>query len=763
MKNIKLHSWSYAFAKALSILLLVGCQPDDSDLELASFPNTAEVFIDTFSAGLQYDAFGTSKVTAFDVDTDVAFQGNASMRFDIPNTDDPQGGFAGGVFTTAVGRNLTGYNVLTFYARASRGETINEIGFGLTFQGEVYRAQVNNLQVGTAWQQYFIPIPNAAKLTQERGMLWLAEAADNGDAYQLYIDEVRFANLNTIIEEGAAIVEGQDQVAPANAGSNFTIGGAFATYNLPDGLLQRVNAAPAYFDYTSSNESVASVNEFGVVSVQGTDGFSVITASLGETTADGSITVGMEPLPPSPNVDDSNATQFSMPIGFESTTIAYDIEGFEGAASSIVANPNPSGINSTSTVLQSTKTNGAQFFAGTLLNLEAPIDFSTSQILSIKTLSPKANIPVRVALENQAIGGDSQVVIDVNTTVENEWEELIYNFSGQLDANISYDRIVIFFEFIPELQGDGSTYYADDFYIIGSDPVNDGTGGGGMGDNLLENGDFEQGMVSWFGNAFNVQTEGGNSFNFANVATAGNAFDVNLSQSVALVEGQTYTMTFDASSDGDRTMVVGIGLNEAPFTSITETVNLTTTTQTYTLTLTATGVGSSNGRVLFDMGADTGVVVIDNVVLTTDDNGGGGGGDELVQNGDFEQGMVIWEGNAFNVQTEGGNSFNFANIATAGNAFDVNLSQGLEIVQGETYTMTFDASSDGDRTMVVGIGLFEAPFTATTETVNLTTATQTYSLTLTASDFGSANSRVLFDMGAETGVVVIDNVSLTIN
>lgn len=750
---------SYLIATVF-LVINYGCQPDDEDLVEATFPNIAEVFIDTFSAGLQYDAFGTSKVTAFDVDTDVTFSGNAAMRFDIPNTSDPEGGFAGGVFSTAVGRNLTDYNVLTFYARASRGETINEIGYGLTFQGETYRTQVNGLQVGTAWQKYFIPIPNAAKLTEESGMLWYAEAADDGESYQLWIDEVKFENLETIIQENAAILEGQDQVFPANVGGETTINGAFVNHNLPNGLLQRVEAAPAYFDYTSSNVGVATVNEFGIVSVVSSEGFTTITATLDGVNADGSLSVGMEDLPPSPNVDDSEATQVTLPVGFESTTLTYNIEAFGGAASAIESNPDQSGVNPTSTVLRTTKTEGAEFFAGTLLNLDAPIDFSTSEIISLKTWSPKANIPVRLAIENQNIGQDSQIVIDINTTTTNTWEELVFNFSGQVNPAINYDRVVVFFEFVEGLPGDGSTYYYDDIYVIGSDPINGGTTTN-TGDNLLENGDFEQGMVVWEGNAFNVQTDGGNSFNFANVMTAGNPFDVNLSQQVEIVQGQTYTLTFDASSDGDRTMIAGIGLFEAPFTNVTETVNLTTETQTYTLTLTADAFGIPNSRVLFDMGADTGVVVIDNVSLTTD-GGGGGGGDTLLTNGDFESGMVVWEGNAFNVQTDGGNSFNFANVMTAGNAFDVNLSQGVEIIQGASYTLTFDASSDGNRSIVVGIGLFEAPFTADIETANLTTDTQTFTFTYTAT-FGSPNSRVLFDMGAETGVVVLDNVTLVQN
>ncbi len=136
----------------------------------------------------------------------------------------------------------------------------------------------------------------------------------------------------------------------------------------------------------------------------------------------------------------------------------------------------------------------------------------------------------------------------------------------------------------------------------------------------------------------------------------------------------------------------------------------------------------------------------------------------LLSNGDFEGGNTDWFGNAFNIQCDGGNCYNFADILVAGNPFDVNLSQVVEIVQGETYTLTFDASTDpvtANRTMIVGIGLNEAPFTADTQVANLTETLQTFEFTFTAS-FGLANSRVLFDMGAETGIVVIDNVSLVL-
>ena len=590
-----------------------GCEPDESTLTQATFPNIPEVFIDTFSAGLQYDAFGTSKVTAFQVDTDIAFQGNAAMRFDVPSTNDPEGGFAGGVFSTSVGRNLTSYNVLSFYARASKGETINEIGFGLTFDGEVYRTTANGIQVGTAWQKYYIPIPDAAKLTAERGMLWIAEAADDGSSYQLWLDEVKFENVNTVIQEEAFIFDGQDIVTAANAGSTISVTGTFVDYNLPNGLLQRIVTTPAYFDYTSSNEGVATINEFGEISVLSDTGATTITATLAGGAVTGSIMI-ME-VDASNNVDDSDATQVGLPLGFESSTLNYNPIGFEGAVPSIAANPVGGGLNNSSNVLRSLKSQGSVFFAGQFIDLEVPVDFSSTEMISALVLSPSAGTPIRLALENSGDPG-TQIRVDLTTSTANEWEELVYDFSGQVNPGVSYDRLVIIFD-IDEANptpGDGSVYYIDDIQLTDGS----GGGGGGGGNNLLENGDFEGGATAWFGNAFNIQCDGGNCFNFADVATPGNPFDVNLSQSVEIVQGTSYTLTFDASTDpatANRTMVVGIGLNEAPFTADTEIANLTENIQTFEFTFTAS-FGLPNSRVLFDMGADAGVVVIDNVVLT---------------------------------------------------------------------------------------------------------------------------------------------------
>ena len=75
-------------------------------------------------------------------------------------------------------------------------------------------------------------------------------------------------------------------------GTNINLAdrGLTQTYNLASGVNQKVIAAPSYFSFTSTNPEVASVNEFGVVTVLGS-GTSKITATMAGVEAAGSLTI----------------------------------------------------------------------------------------------------------------------------------------------------------------------------------------------------------------------------------------------------------------------------------------------------------------------------------------------------------------------------------------------------------------------------------------------------------------------------------------
>ncbi len=140
----------------------------------------------------------------------------------------------------------------------------------------------------------------------------------------------------------------------------------------------------------------------------------------------------------------------------------------------------------------------------------------------------------------------------------------------------------------------------------------------GFSQNLVTNGNFQTGSAApWYGNAANVVDLGGNNFvNQANVGAAGNAFAVNLSQNITLLNGRTYQLSFDAFTDnatGSRTMIVGLGQNNAPWNALTSTTTITPTLQTFTYQFTINYGDAVDDRVLFDMGAAVGFVFIDNV------------------------------------------------------------------------------------------------------------------------------------------------------
>ena len=140
----------------------------------------------------------------------------------------------------------------------------------------------------------------------------------------------------------------------------------------------------------------------------------------------------------------------------------------------------------------------------------------------------------------------------------------------------------------------------------------------GFSQNLVTNGGFQTGTAApWTGNAANVVDLGASNFvNQANVAVAGNPWDVNLSQEVNLVDGKTYLLKFDAftaTATGTRTLISGLGQTGAPFASLTATSVLTATPQTFSYEFTINYGNTVTDRVIFDMGNATGFVFIDNV------------------------------------------------------------------------------------------------------------------------------------------------------
>jgi hypothetical protein len=104
------------------------------------------------------------------------------------------------------------------------------------------------------------------------------------------MDEMRFERLGTTALTSAFILGGQDTTIDNFTGYTQTIDGIGATYSLENGQFTTVTAAPSYYDFASSNNSVATVTPTGDVSVIGA-GTATISATLGDSNADGSLTI----------------------------------------------------------------------------------------------------------------------------------------------------------------------------------------------------------------------------------------------------------------------------------------------------------------------------------------------------------------------------------------------------------------------------------------------------------------------------------------
>lgn len=301
MNKLKSINMKFSTLFCLCIILSTGCKRELSDqAEFATFPKVGAIFTDT-PVGLGsnfYFPFGPgpdnpigSKLDAFSVDGSVSYEGSASMRFDVPNATDPNGNYAGAIFRIdGSGRNLTEFDAMTFWAKASQAATISEFGFGVDFEENKYQVLSQNIELTTNWVKYTIPIPDPSKLVEERGMMTYSAAPINGLGYSFWIDELKFEKLGTVAQPRPAIFDGEDRIEETFIGNSYTISGLTQTFNLESGLNQTVSAAPAYYTFRSSNPEVASVNQYGFISVISA-GSTEITALLGNVKAQGSMKI----------------------------------------------------------------------------------------------------------------------------------------------------------------------------------------------------------------------------------------------------------------------------------------------------------------------------------------------------------------------------------------------------------------------------------------------------------------------------------------
>ncbi|MDX9728307.1 MAG: Ig-like domain-containing protein [Bacteroidales bacterium] len=463
MKKLKYY-WSAIVVITAMVLAGTGsCTRDFEELEPASYPITPEVFIDGFSAGLNYAAFGGSKVTAFDVDKKEKYEGSASMRFEVPDYEDPAGAYAGGTYFTTVARDLSGYDALTFWVRASKSATIDLVGFGNDLGESKYLVSLQNIEVNTNWKKIIIPIPDPSRLTKEKGMFFYSEGPEDGKGYTFWIDEVKFEKLGTIAHRQPIIFDGNDKVESAVNGLKFPVGGLKVSFNMPTGIDQTVVAAPAYFAFASSNAGVASVDATGLVSVL-SEGTAVITATSGGVEAEGSLTVqsaGDFVHAPVPSADQEDVISIfsnqyvNVPVDFYNgywqpyqTTTSADFT-VEGDAVLVYNNFNFVGIQFTSPTVNATTMTHLH------MDIWIPNEVDPGDKLAVKV--------VDMGPDGSLDGNDPTLVYEIAGPLDSQsWISVDISLSG-LSSRSKVAQIIL------ERLGSSLTgFYMDNIYFYGN-------------------------------------------------------------------------------------------------------------------------------------------------------------------------------------------------------------------------------------------------------------------------------------------------------
>lgn len=278
---------------ALPLLVLPalnGCSERTlTELELAKAQANPVVFSDAFLGGLDYAAFENSFYEALTIDETDTYAGTHSLKISIP-----AGNWAGGSFFSQGPRDLSSFNALTFWAKASQDLVLGSAGFGIGIIAPAdYQGEVSDVPLTTTWTQVIIPIPNPGVLSSERGLFWYSQAG-GGAPIDIWFDEVQFANVAGITNP-RPVMETAD--VEALLGEAVPISGTQTTYDV-NGQDITVVHEPSHFTYFSSNEETA-VAADGVVTAVG-GGSATITASLDGTDVEGEITVTVIAPPATP-------------------------------------------------------------------------------------------------------------------------------------------------------------------------------------------------------------------------------------------------------------------------------------------------------------------------------------------------------------------------------------------------------------------------------------------------------------------------------
>ena len=248
-----------------------------------------------------------------------------------------------------------------------------------------------------------------------------------------------------------------------------------------------------YFDASNPDEEPTPLELEGTVSYEyptvGDYTIKVVALSGGTETTEGTAVITVQ-------------APTELPIDFEifDSTV---FQGFGGASNAVIDNPDTNG-NPSEKVGQIIK-GAPEVWAGNVITLSSPIDFSLKKVINLDVWSPRPGGSLLIKLENLS---NPDIAIEKAATLNGNsaWENVSIDFTELIDESQTYQKIVFFFDI--GTVGDGGpdwTFYIDN--IKQMTPPSDSAVA------LLYD-DFEgnSNITTWFGDACGIDTSLPNPF-----------------------------------------------------------------------------------------------------------------------------------------------------------------------------------------------------------------------------------------------------------
>jgi uncharacterized protein YjdB len=247
-----------------------------------------EVFVGAYSPGVAFVDFGgaTNDVT---IDSTEQRGGRDSLTFVVTGA----GGYSGGAFVASAPRDLSSFNALTYWAKASISSALNVTGIGNDAAGgEGYSAESLAIPLTGTWTKYVIPIPAPSKFTAVTGLFHLAEGADG---YTIWLNDIQYENLGASevgAPTGATVNLPATQTVAVGSTYQIAYQPNTVSFDLPvlPNAGRLTNVGFLYFDLTSSDPTKATVSPLGLVTGVAA-GSTNVTAALGSIAVAGQMAV----------------------------------------------------------------------------------------------------------------------------------------------------------------------------------------------------------------------------------------------------------------------------------------------------------------------------------------------------------------------------------------------------------------------------------------------------------------------------------------